>query len=158
MHMRNNRVRNARLKTSLKLDMESNFRNLSNELFLALFGPYLSTSSMKLVKRLEMVSSCSSFEDLGLILNAFEDQSDMGTLKSVAIEKIKEGDWRFLVTKRLSDGCDELVEHMHIEMELVFHWVIDGRFWIQSNISGKQQGVAMKAVYEFITQWSWAYI
>lgn len=80
MQMRRERVRNARLKMSLKLEMESSLGNLSKGLHLFLFEPYLRTSSMKLVKRLEMLSSSNNLVDFVLVLKGFEAQRDMGRL------------------------------------------------------------------------------
>lgn len=76
---------------------------------------------MKLTKRLESASWVIKLVDLGLNLNCFEVQREMGRLKSASIAKEKVGFWRFLETESLRDGCDELEEHMDMDMEGVGH-------------------------------------
>jgi hypothetical protein len=82
-----------------------------------------------LIERLEIVSSSNNFNDLGLVLIGFEDQRDIGRLRSAMIEKEIVGDCRFLATERLRDGWKEPEEHMHMDRGFFsFHRVIGGRF------------------------------
>lgn len=100
---------------------------------------------MILDRSLEVVSSSSNFEDLRLSLKGLEVQSEMGRWKSAMIEKETEGFRRVLAMERLSEGWAlEFGEHMQMDMVLVLHSWSGGRFWIQTNISGKQQEAMKK--------------
>lgn len=87
-----------------------------------------------------------------LVLTGFEVQRETGRLSFTNMEKVTAVAVGLLHTERLRFGKDELDEQIQMDMELLFHSLNFGMFWIHVHMSGLHQE-AMVVVAKKLICW-----